>query len=155
MKTMIISLLALVGAVSASADGFQCINKSKTTLIKLYNNTQPSAGTRNAAIMVLSDPRVQAGRKTIARFTDVNDTISNHGAKYIANVDLRYGDSSRAGENVLGTKLGNIDAIMVAIDFTYSQPTEHGALLAGKAIVAKRNGEETIHPLSCKRYLKN
>lgn len=155
MKTLLLSLIAITASMNVHADGFQCVDQNKILGIKLYNHTEPTAGTRNAAIMVLSDLRVQAGRKTIAKFEDADSLLKNSAAYYQANVDLRYSNSNRAGENILGTKLGYIDTITVAVDFSYSEPTADGEFTKGKIVVLKRNGSKIVQSLVCKRYLKN
>ncbi len=154
VKHLAVAAIALASASAAQADGFRCETVDGSLNVKVYNHTSPEAGTRNAAVMVLSDPSVAHGRKTIARFTDVNDTLSSSGALFTADVDLRFADSRRKGELILGTKLGQLDEVLVAIDFTY------GALKAGEETdgaitLVKRDGTEIREDLVCVRYLKN
>ncbi len=155
MKTILLTLIAMTASLNVHADGFKCVDQNETLGIKLYNHTHPTSGTRNAAIMVLSDLRVQQGRKTIATFEETDSLLNNSGAYYQANVDLRYSNSNRAGENILGTKLGYIDSIKVAVRFNYSEPTADGETIPGKVIITKRNGSRIVQDLVCKRYLKN
>lgn len=140
---------------AAFADGFMCETRTKKLNVKVFNNTKPEYGTRNAAVMVLSDSSVSSGRKTIARFTDVNNRIINTGAHYIADVDLRYNDSSRKGELIGGTKLGELDTVELDVDFNYSQPMAHGEYTRGLLTLNKRNGKIIEFALDCYRYLKN
>lgn len=153
--------LALVAAASitspseAKADGFKCHTVAGDLAIKVYNHTHSASGTRNAATMVLSDATVRHGRKTIAVFRSEDGLLQQSGATYVAKVDLRFTESRRSGENVGGTKLGQLAEIGVAVDFLYTQPVEDGALLAGKLHLLKRNGEVLTHDLVCERYLKN
>src|SRR6185503_10108376 len=79
MKAFIL-MVAMVASSAAYADGFKCETLAGDLAIKAYNNTQPSEGTRTGAVMVLSDPAVNSGRKTIARFTDVNGVLTSQGA---------------------------------------------------------------------------
>jgi hypothetical protein len=116
---------------------------------------QPEEGTRNAAVMVLSDPAIAQGRKTIARFTDCNGTLTSQGALYVANVDLRFNDSGRKGENVLGTKLGHLKKIALKLDFSYRYPVNHGDPVSGVIKALDRNGETIREVVECRRYLKN
>ena len=156
MKNIIFVMAAVMATSSAAfADGFVCETRAQDLNVKVYNNTKAENGTRNAAVMVVSDPSVTYGRKTIARFTDVNGTISSKGAYYTANVDLRFNDSSRKGELIGGTKLGELDTIELAVDFNYSRPIADGEEVRGTLLLNKRNGQTIEKALDCVRYLKN
>ena len=150
-----LSILALTALSSpAFADGFECQTADQSLNVKIYNNTDPTYGTRVGAVMVVSDPAVSGGRKTIARFTDTNGVLSNRSSRYEANVDLRFNDSNRKGELILGTKLGMLDTITADIDFSYSQPVANGEEVSGKLTLVKRNGDQINADLVCTRYLK-
>lgn len=151
----VVTIAASVFAANAKADGFNCQTTDGALNVKIYNHTDAEAGTRVAAVMVLSDPSVQGGRKTIARFTDVNGVLDSRSSRYEGNVDLRFNDSKRAGENILGTKLGELDVVIANIDFSYAAPVEAGEEVEGKLILVKRNGSRIRADLSCARYLKN
>jgi hypothetical protein len=157
MKKMTLWVAGMVSLVSASAfaDGFRCQTENGDVRVIVYNNTHAEHGTRNGAAMVFSDPLVQYGRKTIARFSDVKGTLWNTGAHYEANVDLRFKDSSRKGEYIGGTRLGYLDAIELNVDFNYAQPVRTGEYLSGKLLLIKRNGKQIEHNLDCIRYLKS
>lgn len=151
---LLISLLTVLSATQAMADGFTCKTYDGTLAIKVYNKTQPSEGTRNAAVMILSDAGVAYGNKTIAKFT-AEGTLENSGAEYDASVDLRRVDSSRKGENILGTKLGNVASISVQVDFKYNAPVPHGTELFGLVTIGKRDGSYVSEKMDCFRYLKS
>lgn len=154
MKTLIaIAALVATGSV-ASADGFVCQTAKGDLKVQVFNQTQPEAGTRNAAIMVLSDPRVSLGRKTIAKFHS-ESLLSNEASSYSADVDLRYVDSNRKGELIAGTKLGFIDTITLDVDFSYASPVAAGTVLDAVLTVAKRDGAVKHVSMECERYLKN
>jgi len=154
MKALILtSALAIVTASSALADGFVC--KNEDLAVKVYNNIEPRIGTRAVAVMVISDRTVAYGRKTIARFTDLNGRISQKGASYLADVDLRYSDSSRKGELIGGTKLGELHTIQLDVDFSYARPVPAGEFVGGTLTLNKRNGDTITLDLECERYLKN
>lgn len=142
-------------SASAHADGFECQTANGGLNVKIYNNTDPQVGTRVAAVMVVSDPAVGAGRKTIARFTSVHGVLANRASTYVATVDLRFSDSERKGENILGTKLGNVDTITADIDFSYAAPVAAGEEVSGKLTIARRSGSPIEADLVCSRYLKN
>ena len=145
--------LGLLASSTAFADGFVCANDE--IAVKVFNNTDPSIGTRTAAVMVLSNPQVGAGRKTIARFTDAHGLIESKGASYTSNVDLRFSDSSRKGELIGGTKLGELDTIQLDVDFNYNAPVAAGTRVDAVLTLNKRNGQSIEIELECERYLKN
>lgn len=157
MKTKMMLILATIAASSnAMADGFRCQTTEGMALnIQIYNHVQPANGTRNAAVIVIADPSIQQGNKTVARFEDVDGLLSNKGAKYIASVDLRHNDMGPKGRNIGGTKMAFLKTVYVDIDFTYSNPARRGAPLAGEISFVKRNGETITAELACARYLKN
>lgn len=155
MKTALIAIMAMGFSGVALADGFVCDTMDGAYTVKVYNQTEASAGTRNAAIMVISDNSIQYGRKTIATIEASDELLENEGARYVANVDLRYAGTKRAGENLFGTKLGNVDAITLDVDFSYDYPVRVGDELTGTAIILKRNGQRIVADMACTRYLKN
>lgn len=156
MKTKFaLALTALLATSSAFADGFRCETVEGDLKLAIYNSTNPSKGTRTASTMVLSDPSVSNGRRTIAKFTEVKGTLSRSGATFVADVDLRVAESRTAGEYLVGTRLGQVDQIHVDVDFNYGQPVEAGTELDGVLTVVKRNGSEIVRDLICTRYLKN
>ena len=153
MKAFIlVAAMATIASSGALADGFVCANDK--IIVKIYNHVDAKAGTRTPAVMVVSDPNVQAGRKTIARFTDANGRITSKGAHYSSDVDLRFSDSSRKGELIGGTKLGELDTIVLDVDYNFSQPVDAGSRVSGLLTLNKRNGKSIEIELDCKRYLK-
>jgi hypothetical protein len=156
MKYVVMAVLAVVmGSQAALADGFVCDSEEAGLRVRVYNHTNPSEGTRNAAVMVLSDLSVGHGRKTIAKFTSATEKLWNTAALYEAKVDLRYSDSNRKGELVAGTKLGYIDTLALDIAFSYGAPVEAGEEMEGKLSIQKRDGSEIALDMLCSRYLKN
>lgn len=148
-------MVLALSSTSAMADGFVCDSEEAGLRVKAFNHTSPDVGTRNSAVMILSDLNVGAGNKTIAKFTDATEKLWNSAALYVAKVDLRYVDSRRKGELIAGTKLGFIDTIALDVDFRYSQPVAHGDEMEGTLEITKRNGEVIKLDLACTRYLKN
>jgi hypothetical protein len=155
MKQFIAMVLVLGSAAQAQADGFRCETSDGDLRITMYNHTSPNSGTRNSSTMVLSDPAVQSGRKTIAKFSSVKGNVSNSGASYEAVVDLRVRETKRAGERLLGTRLGELDSILVDVDFNYGTPVMAGDILPGRLVAIKRSGKRIVRELDCARYLKN
>jgi hypothetical protein len=154
MKTVFSILVLSFLSVPAQADGFICENRSEDLVLKVFNHTQPELGTRNAAVMVLSDSSVQAGNKTIARFTDVNGTLNSRNVVYTARVDHRFNDSGRKGELIAGTNIGALKAIILDVDFSYARPVSAGAWIRGDLELVKRNGDTVSVVMDCARYLK-
>jgi hypothetical protein len=155
VKMMILPLFALMAATAAHADGFRCQTTDGALALKMYNNTDPTVGTRTVAVMVLSDGTADAGSRTIARFTDVNETVSNSGASYVAKVDLRFnGIGEHQNAQVDDTTLGQLKTIHASVDFSYSEPVARGATISGKLVLVKRDGGELERDLDCTRYLK-
>lgn len=151
------TLMTLIGTLStpALADGFVCRALDEDLNVRVYNHTSPEKGTRNAAIMVLSDPTVQSDRKTIAVFKDSTGLLSSETLSYDAKVDLRYKNSSRKGEYVAGTRLGYVDRFILDVFFSYVNPLRDGELTDAIFTIVKRNGEEITLDMECERYLKN
>jgi hypothetical protein len=155
MKKLMVVALVLGAASSAFADGFVCQTRNGSLTIKAYNKTDASEGTRNAAVMVVSDPEIRDGNKTIARFTDAKGTLINGGASYFGKVDLRMSDTSKQGRLIGGTKLGQLESIQLDVDFKYSAPVEAGESLDGTIYLNKRDGSQIALDVECERYLKN
>jgi len=165
MKLMI-ALLAMSVSLGAFADGFVCTTSTVKSAkkgdinIKIYNHTDPSQGTRGAHVLVISDPTVNAGRKTIAKFEDTHlyntGTLVNSGARYTANVDSRVNGVDRGGENILGTKLSELKTINLDLAFSYARPVADGAKVGGKLVMEfeKAGRKPIIRFVDCTRYLK-
>lgn len=167
MKTTILAAMAILAASSAKADGFKCEGANTGLSVKVFNHTQPSDGTRNAAAMILADTYVNSPNKTIAKFTDENHTLAYKGyGLFEAKVDLRYIESSKKGENVAGTKLGHLKNIDLQVfvnrgnqklKFTYdiAEMFKNNAVLDATLTYVKRNGEVREEKAICARYTKN
>ena len=154
MKSMIM-IVSMLASTASFADGFVCQTAEQDLNIKAYNHVTPQLGTRSVAILVLSDPAVGAGRKTIAKFTDANQTVVSKSSSYEANVDLRFNDSGRKGELIAGTKLGQLKTITLDVYFSYAFPVAAGETVYGKLTLDKRNGDQITRQVECTRYLKN
>jgi hypothetical protein len=160
MKTMIIALLASFSTV-AHADGFNCVVPQYKLNIQIYNSTHPSVGTRSGAIMIISDQLVQFGNKTIATFEAEAETLSSKELAYTGKVDLRHSGLSRKGENLLGTKLGELKAIQARIQFSYATPVAHNTPVMGTLSWEYRDKNSDggrafgYARIACVRYLKN
>jgi hypothetical protein len=154
MKALTATFLMMSLSATAQADGYRCQTVDGDLNVKIFNHTQAAVGTRNGAIMVLSNPEVLKGRKTIATFTSEKGTLAQKGATYVGKVDLRVSGSDRAGEYVGGTRLGELKHVVVAIDHNILQPVAEGTELSGTISFLKRDGGDDFQELACVRYLK-
>lgn len=155
MKQVLLVAALAFGATQAKADGFRCLDLDETIKVQVFNQVQPSAGTRNSAVMVISDPTVGVGRKTIAKFSSAAGTLDNEGSAYAAKVDLRFNDSKRAGELIAGTKLGELSEIVLDVQHSYANISIDGEVAPALLSLTKRNGDVIDVELVCERYLKN
>ena len=161
MKLLTITI-ATLASLSAHADGFRCHTEAETgrnIAIALYNKVNPEDGTRSVAKMIVSDPSLKHGRKTIATFSADAETLEtdhkNANTKsFIGLVDLRFNESNRKGEYILGTRLGEVDTIELAVDFTYGEDLADGDVVDALVRVVKRNGQVQKANALCERYLK-
>ncbi|MEQ1875589.1 MAG: hypothetical protein ABL958_03020 [Bdellovibrionia bacterium] len=153
MKALIATLI-MIGSVSAQADGFKCETLERDLNVQVFHKVMPTDGTRNVAVMVISDPAVNQGRKTIARFQEINGVVNNSSATYSAKVDLRYADSKAGGELISGTKLGQLATIGLRVAFSYARPIRDGEQVPARLSLVKRDGQLIRRDLSCTRYLK-
>lgn len=150
LKNLIIGSLLLAGA-SASADGFICRAVGENLNVTVYNSTKAP---RLAHVMIVSDPTIAYGRQTIARFFRETGTLTNRGASFVGIVDPNQPDTSRAGENIAGTKLGQLKEMALTVDFSYARPVAEGEELEGLLVLTKRSGDVIDVRMECLRYLK-
>lgn len=155
MKALLIAVSLILTSSFAQASGFECEVVGHDLDIKVYNHTEPTKGTRTAAVMILSNPAVGHGNKTIARFSGETGLLDSSRLTYTAKVDLRYADSNRKGELLLGTKLGQLKTLTLDVDFSYASPDPKGAFVPAVLTWVKRNGSVESAPVVCLRYLKN
>ncbi len=154
MKTILALLITFTFSQTLWADGFVCHTADGELDVKVYNKILPEEGTRNAAVMILSNPSVSFGRKTVATFTADEGTLSNTGSKYFARVDERFNNIPK-GEYLQSTRLDYLKTIIVDIDFSYNNPSLHQDTTEGWMILIKENGAPIKSKLLCERYLKN
>jgi len=148
-----LSLLAVVSfSAQVRADGFVCDATHESLRIQVYNRTHPRDGTRNVAVMVLSDPSKVRGERTLMRFDADNDELSNHGAIYTAWVEPEI--ETLLDRRVQGIQLGQLREIVLRVDFSYRYPIGHKTLVPGVLELYQLNGDQLWVDLDCRRYLK-
>lgn len=153
------SALMVLFATAARADGFVCRGIDQPLTVRAYHHVQPEAGTRNAAVLIVSDDRLQRGNRTIAKFTDVKNKLTRRTGEmtYIGQVDLRVSESNRRGEYVGGTRLGELKTLVLTVDHNFGQISTRGALVRGWLTLNFRdtNRIDTVLDMECERYLKH
>ncbi len=150
MKSLVLGSFLLL-SFQASADGFICRGTNENVNVALYNSTK---ATRLAEVMIVSDPTVAYGHQTIARFLREDGVLASKGPAFVGTVDPNVPDTSRIGENIAGTKLGQIKDMALTVDFSYARPVAEGEELEGLLTLSKRNGGVIEVELECIRYLK-
>ncbi len=125
-------LVAAALIVTSSAQAAICTSDESSLKVRVTDS-----------VMVLSNPEISHGSKTIARFTAENGVLdvreSDGETHYYANVDLRFADSARAGEYLMGTRLGEVDTITVYIG-------ENDPYVE----LTKRNGTKSREYMTCR-----
>jgi hypothetical protein len=136
------------------ADGFVCESEDSGLNVEVYNKVNPDEGTRVGNVMVVSDSSIGEGLQTIAVFRESSGLLVNESSTYTGKVDLRFKETGRAGENIGGTKLGQLAYVVLHVDFKFSKPVLKGTLAKGELILITRNGQQLREDLACYRYLK-
>src|SRR5206468_4251050 len=139
--------------LTAFADGFKCETTNDTLNVKIFNNVDPSIGTRVPAVVIVSDSRRQFGNKTIATFSGEKGLIAADGASYDINVDGRFSGVERGGEDIAGTKLKYVKSIKIGVAYSYDRPLADGARVSGRMVITKTDGSSIYRGLDCNRYL--
>jgi len=158
MKILIVAA-AVLFATQVHADGFVCTSEGHDLKIAVYNKTTGDQGTRNASAMILSDPAIGRGLKTITRFLADSETLlTDHNSSdfltFIGSVDLRMTQSGGAGEYILGTRLGDVSTLKLEVDFSYGDDLFNGDKTGGYITLTKKSGEQLTRFAACVRYLK-
>ena len=154
MEKLLILISVVLSASIAKADGFECQTDDGDLNIKVYNHVMPLDGTRNGAVMVVSDPAVSAGRKTVAVFTSEEGTLVNSGSKYYANVDERFNNIPK-GEYLSSTRIDYLKSIILDVEFSYTAPVAFDSVVEAWMILTRENGSQIKESVTCHRYLKN
>lgn len=151
-KTLLVASTAL-SLSPAFADGFLCHSDAHHLNVKLFNHTRPEMGTRNPAVMIISDREVAYGRKTIGRFFNIDADATEGLRNY--RINLATERDIRGGEYIAGTRLMYVRSIGFSVNFSYDNPVEEGAALDGSLMLTKTNGEIIRLDLDCTRYLND
>ena len=134
MKLLIITMLTLVSSV-AMADGFRC--QSADFRVKLYNQTRPEDGTRNPAVLVVSERDLG----TIALLNG-EEIVKTNGSDFVT---------------YEGQVNGKQDGRFVSVKLAVAKQAEEEGVFAGfhvAKLTVNANGETRTAILACERYLK-
>jgi hypothetical protein len=135
----------------AHADGFICESYAANLRIKVYDQIDMSV----PAAMIVSDPS-RTDHRTIASFKQESCLLSQSGSTYSAKVDLRYSGSRESDQIITGVALGEVDQIVLQVDYNVTMPLTDGAELPGKMTVTLRSGAAPIElEALCERYIKD
>jgi hypothetical protein len=149
MKTLI-AMIATLLSTAAYADGFRCLAPGEIAFT-VYNHTQAASGTRNGAVMIISDRRPDAQPTTIAIFRSSDNNLTSNGTTYVANVDLRFKSINR--NNFFNIQ--ELSTLTLDVDYNYNQPTAPRATVEGTVVYGYRNGTSSEVEVSCVHYFKN
>lgn len=109
----------------------------------------------HALAMRVSDPTVSVQLQEIA-FFDVQDQqleskVEDGVVRVIGRVDLKNPLTGRKGERVGGTVLGALGSITVDLDIDFQQTSTPRKRHAGLVTYLKKNGEDFVQDLDCRR----
>ena len=160
MKISIVTILVTLAFASVSrADGFTCRSTDGNLSVKVFDYVHSRYGTRNPAVMVVSNPKLPRGYRTLAVFSSADGTlqaISHRGEyrTYVGRVDFNS-NSIHKHVFVLSDPMTNLAAVQLHIYFNYNKSRiANGGEVMGVVELVSRNGRHIYSETSCKRYLK-
>jgi hypothetical protein len=151
--------LVTLAPTLAHADGFDCTGRDTGIEVKIYNNTDPSLGTRTPAILIVSDPSRDYGDRTIATFKNEQITYEGYGTYFATTdtVDRRPTADAQVLEN---SRLGHLENILLKMNFSYaeqlfSELTKKPASFSGSVFYQQTSGATRNESVRCTHYLKD
>lgn len=153
MNQFLIVSLALLLSGPGFADGFVCKGAEETVTLAVYNSTSTPA-TRQAEIMVLSDPDFEYGSRTMAKFGRQDGALSNRGSRYVATINPRVRDSIRGNDLIAGLHVKDLSTLTLLVDFSYANPVDDGDELDAVLLLTPLSGNSVLVKMVCFRYLK-
>jgi hypothetical protein len=138
-------LTMMVGSVVQAA-GFDCIGNDTSTVISTRE-----ASKKHAAFMSIDDPKVKtASKQNIAEFYDGNGLNINKSGN-VFDGDAGLAKELRKGENIAGTKLGELSLIRLTVLYKHGDATYSGEAFAGTIRYTKKSGEVRTENANCFR----
>ena len=155
MKIAVLLLMITLTSASALADGFLCEARHTGIIIRVLNHTDSRSGTRRPRIMTLSDP-LQPALRYSAVFSDDHQTLSYQGrGNYLGRVDLRHSSPDLRANYIAGTRLQDLDWILLDLEFSYDPDSLALANavpeIPGRIYYERRTHETLDEPVTCKR----
>ena len=134
MKFILITALSLVSS-AAMADGFRC--QGEGFRAKLYNEVQPERGTRNPAVLIVSQRN--AGTIATLEGDEIEKTVTDHAVAYE------------------GKTNGKVDGRFVYVKLEVAKRARQTGPLAGlhsARLTVNQDGASALASMVCDRYLK-
>ncbi|MBP7843478.1 MAG: hypothetical protein KA116_01565 [Proteobacteria bacterium] len=159
LKIRILIVLMLFISLTANflwADGFICESPQGYLRIKIFHHTSfQTGGTRKVAVMVLSNPRVPMGKRTIGVFNENKGTLIRDSSSYFANFDFRFkGLYSKPQEFIKDISKKDIQSLEITPNFNINEPIAPSAKLKARFKLSLRSGQDYQGWIDCIRYLK-
>jgi hypothetical protein len=104
-----------------------------------------------ALAMRVSDPNVSVERQEIAFFDAQDGMLSTNGTEFIGYVSDFHPLTGRRGERIGGTVLGALKEVSLEVDVDFTQEPGLRKRHAAVATYLKKNGEELVQDLDCRR----
>jgi hypothetical protein len=104
-----------------------------------------------ALAMRVSDPNVSEERQEIAFFDAQDGMLSTNGNEFVGHVSDFHPLTSRRGERIGGTVLGALKQVALEVEIDFTQEPGPRKRHAAMATYLKKNGEELVQDLDCRR----
>jgi len=149
MKISAFLFLTFLSSQVWALSGFNCVSVDRDLVVQIVFGQGQSALRWNSAAMVVSNPHVKKGRQFVARFRSSQGMLEREGSTFIGHVLPQHPDSSRVGERIAGTTLGQLRTISVDIDFTPARAALPTTPLSAQVTYMKRNGQKLAQDFDC------
>lgn len=149
--------LFIIAPQGVLADGFICEAINDNLEVRVFNHTKASVGTRNVSVMVVSDPTLNFGERTLLSLNSKQNSLVSRGAHYNASLNFNSNEVSKevADKPILGIKLSEIKNIALRVNFSYAYPVKKGTIVDAILTLIDRNDNSHQSAFNCERYLKN
>jgi hypothetical protein len=151
--------LVTIAPTLALADGFDCTGRNSGIEVKIYNNTDPSMGTRTPAVLIVSDPSRDYGDRTIATFKNDQITAEGHGT-YFATTDTVDHRPTADAQVLQNSRLGHLENVLLKMNFSYAEEfltdlTKKPESFSGSVYYQETSGATRNESVRCTHYLKD
>ena len=104
-----------------------------------------------ALAMRVSDPNVSLAREEIAFFDAKDGMLSTDGNQFTGHVSDFHPMTGRRGERIGGTVLGALKQVTLEVDIDFMEELSPRKRHAAVVTYRKKNGEELVQDLDCRR----